>query len=89
MLDLTTFVIDMSTSHDTTLLFTLFKVQIKDNNNNETKVYSIRPLNRKLLKHYGVAGSKANLTQITGPPKIMFLQEEANSIVTDNILDSS
>ena len=78
-----------SSNHDTTSPFTVFEVQkhIEDNNNEE--VYSIRHLSRKLSERYAAEGSKVRLTQRTGLPKIVLLQEEANSIVTDTILDSS
>ena len=70
-----------STSHDT--FFTLFEVQkhIEDNNSNE-EVYSIRQLSRKLSERYGAEGSEVRLTHRDGLPKIMLLQEEADSIVT-------
>ena len=78
-----------SSNHNTTSSFALFEVHkhIEDNNNEE--VYSIRHLSRKLSKHDGAEGSKVPLTQRAGLPQIMLLQEEANSIVTDIILDSS
>ena len=78
-----------SSNHDTTSSFTLFEVQklIEDNNNEE--VYSISHLSGKLSERYGAEGSKVQLTQRAGLTKIMLLQEEANSIVTDTILDSS
>ena len=78
-----------SSIHDTTSSFALFEVHkhIEDNNNEE--VYSIRHLTRKLSKHDGAEGSKVPLTQRAGLPQIMLLQEEANSIVTDIILDGS
>ena len=60
---------------------------IEDNNSEE--VYSIRDLSRKLLERYGVEGSKVRLAQHAGLPKVLLLQEEANSIVTSTILDSS
>ena len=53
------------------------------------EVYSIRHLSRKLLERYDAEGSKAQLAQRTTLPKIILLQEEANSIVTDTILASS
>ena len=43
------------TSHNTTLLVTLFKVQIENNDDNE-KLCSIRPLHGKLLEHCGAEG---------------------------------
>ena len=61
--------------------------RIEGSNNEE--VYSIRHLSRKLSERYGAEGSKVRLTQRAGLPKIVLLQEEANSIVTDTILDSS
>ena len=42
-----------------------------------------------MSEHYGAEGSKVRLTQYAGLPKIMPLQEEANSIVDDPIFDSS
>ena len=80
-----------STSHDTTSSFTLFEVQkhIEDNNSNEEEMYSIRQLSRKLSERYGAEGSEVRLTHRDGLPKIMLLQEEADSIVTDTVLDTS
>ena len=76
-----------STNHKTTSLFTLFEVQNDIEDNNE--VHSIRHLNRKLSKRYGAEGPKVQLTQRAGLPRIILLQQKANSIVTDTILDSS
>ena len=78
-----------SSNHDTTSLFTLFEVQkhIEDYNNEE--VYLIRLLSRKLSERYAAEGSKVRLTQRAGLSKIMLLQDEANSIVTGTILDTS
>ena len=79
-----------STSHDTTSSFTLCEVQkhIKDN---KSEVYSIEHLSRKLSERYGAEGFKVRLTQRTGFPKIVLLQEEAKSIVelSKIILNSS
>ena len=55
-------------------------IYIEDNNNEE--VDSIRLLCRKWSKRYSAESTIARL------PKIILLQEEANSIVTDTILDS-
>ena len=52
-------------------------------------MYSNRRFSRKLSECCGAEGSKVRLTQRAGLPKIILLQEEANSIVTDTILDSS
>ena len=49
-------------------------------------MYSIRHVSRNLLKRYGAEGSKAQLTQHEGLPKLTLLHEEANSIVTETIL---
>ena len=89
MMDLTAFVTGESSNDYTTSSFTLFEVQkhIEDNNNEE--VYSIRHLSKNLSERYGAEGSNLRLTQRAGLPKIMLLQEETNSIVTDTILDSS
>ena len=38
---------------------------------------------------YGAERSIVQLRQRAGFPKIMLLQEEANSVVTDTVLDSS
>ena len=80
-----------STSHDTTSSFTLFEVQkhIEDNGSNDEDAYSIRQLSRKLSDCYGADGSDVLLTQRQGLPKIMLMQEEADSIITNNVLDSS
>ena len=78
-----------SSNHDRTSSFTLFEVQKHIEDNNSEEVYSIRHLSRKLSERYGAEGSKVRLTQRAGLPKIVLLQEEANSIVTDTILDSS
>ena len=53
------------------------------------EMYSSRQLCRKLSERYGAEGSDVRLTHRAGLPKIMLLQEEADSIVTDTILDSS
>ena len=42
-----------------------------------------------MSEHYGAEGSNVQLTQYAGLPKIMPLQEEANSIVAGPIFDSS
>ena len=75
-----------SSNHDTTSSFKLFEMQkhIEDNSNEE--VYSIRYFSRKLSERYGAEGSKVRLSHRAGLPKIMLLQEEANSIVTDTIV---
>ena len=57
---------------------------IEDNSNEE--VYSIRHFSTKLSERYGAEGSKVRLSHRAGLPKIMPLQEEANSIVTDTIV---
>ena len=44
---------------------------------------------RKLSERYGAEGSMVRVTQRAGFPKIMLLQKEVNSTVTDTILDSS
>ena len=62
-------------------------MHIEDSNKEE--VYSIRHLSRNLLERYAAEGPKVRLMQRAGFPKIMLLQEEANSIVTDTILDNS
>ena len=78
-----------STNHDTTSSFTPFEMQknIEDSNNEE--LYSIRHLSRKLSERYGAEGSRVQLAQRIGLPKIMLLQEDVNSIVTGTILNSS
>ena len=49
----------------------------------------IRHLRRKFSEGYGAEGSMVQLTQCAGLPKLILLHKEANSIVTDMILDSS
>lgn len=60
-----------------------------EDSNPEDEPYSIRQLRRKLSERYGAEGSDVRLTQRARLPKIMLLQEEADDIVTDTILDSS
>ena len=78
-----------STNDDATSSFTPFVMQkhIEDSNNEE--VHSIRHLSRKLSERYGAEGSRVQLAQRIGLPKIMLLQEDVNSIVTGTILNSS
>ena len=80
-----------SSNHDTTSSFTLFEVQkyISDNSNSDEEVYSIRQLSRKLSDRYGAESSHVRLTQRQGLPKIMLMQEEADSIITNTVLDNS
>ena len=78
-----------STSYDATSLFTLFEVQKHTEVNNNEEGYLIRHLGKKLSERYVVEGSKVQLRQRVGLPKIILLQEETNSIVTETIFDSS
>ena len=57
--------------------------------NNNEEGYLIRHLGKKLSERYVVEGSKVQLRQRAGLPKIILLQEETNSIVIDTIFDSS
>ena len=57
--------------------------------NNNEEGYLIRHLGKKLSERYVVEGSKVQLRQRAGLPKIILLQEETNSIVTETIFDSS
>ena len=42
-----------------------------------------------MLERCGAEGTKLQITQLAGFPKVTLLQEETNSIVTDSILNSS
>ena len=57
--------------------------------NNNEEGYLIRHLGKKLSERYVVEESKVQLRQRAGLPKIILLQEETTSIVTDTIFDSS
>ena len=52
-------------------------------------MYWIKHLTRKFWECYGAEGSKVRLTLRVELREKVFLEEEANNIVTDIILDSS
>ena len=71
--------------HDTTSM-TLFGVQnmLEGFSETDEEVYTIKQISRKLKDRYG---EEIQFTSSIGRPSIMLLKEEADAILTENILD--